>query len=107
MPDGSPHATPMWIDCDDEGYVLINTHPGRVKDLNVRRDARVAVSVASSDDIYDWVAVRGRVAEFIEGDAAWEHINALSHRYNGTPYPVVHSRVIYRIAPEHVARSSD
>ena len=104
MEDGTPHVAPMWVDCDEDGYVLINTHPGRVKDLNVRRDPRVALSVEDSDDPYSWVAIRGRVVEFVEGEPAWAHINELSQRYNDQPYPVKQSRVIYRIAPDHISR---
>ena len=44
MPDGSPHISPVWIDRDEE-FLLVNTVPGRVKQKNVSRDPRVAISM--------------------------------------------------------------
>ena len=105
MSDGSPQTTPVWIDIDDEGYVLVNTAPGRIKDRNVRRDPRVALSITDLADPYRWIAVRGRVVERrVEG--AWEHINELSMRYRGQPYPIPGDRVMFRIEPERICRSS-
>lgn len=105
MADGSPQVTPVWIDVDDGGYVLVNTAPGRVKDLNVRRDSRVALSITDVADPYKWIAVRGKVIE-MRTEGAWEHINELSMRYNGQPYPIEGERVIYRIEPDYISRSS-
>jgi PPOX class probable F420-dependent enzyme len=102
--DGSPHAAPLWIDVDDEGYVLVNTAVGRRKDRNVRRDPRVAVSVHEQADPYRWLSVQGEVAEFIGEPAALEHIGALARRYDDRQWvPVAgQQRVIYRIRPDHV-----
>jgi hypothetical protein len=47
----------------------------------LRRDPRVAVSVAGRDDIYDRVCIRGRVVEMIEGEEADRQIDALAKRY--------------------------
>jgi PPOX class probable F420-dependent enzyme len=44
MSDGSLHASPVWVDFDGK-YVIINSAKGRVKDKNMRRDPRVAISV--------------------------------------------------------------
>jgi PPOX class probable F420-dependent enzyme len=49
MPDGSPHASTVWIDTDGDD-VLVNTAEGRVKPTNVRRDPRVAITVWDPDD---------------------------------------------------------
>ena len=105
MADGSPQVTPVWIDIDDDGYVLVNTAPGRVKDRNVRRDSRVALSITDEADPYKWIAVRGKVIE-TRTEGAWEHINELSMRYNGRPYPIEGERVIFRIEPEYISRPS-
>jgi len=40
--DGTPQQSVMWYELRD-GYILMNTAAGRVKDLNVRRDPRVSV----------------------------------------------------------------
>ncbi|MDT4987004.1 MAG: hypothetical protein QOI74_1098, partial [Micromonosporaceae bacterium] len=45
MPDGSPHLTQTWVDTDGQ-HVLINSVDGHQKVRNIRRDPRVAVTVA-------------------------------------------------------------
>ena len=40
--DGSPHATPVWIDYDGEN-VLVNSAYGRTKVTNIERDPRATV----------------------------------------------------------------
>lgn len=105
MPDGSPQVTPVWIDYDQaDGRILVNTERGRRKEKNVRRDARVALSVTYPDDPYDMWAVRGRVDE-LTTIGAREHIDELSERYLDHPYtnPIKTERVIMAIQPERVS----
>lgn len=84
MPDGSPQLTQTWVDTDGE-HVVINTVEGYVKLKNMRRDPRVAVAVASPDDPYRYVQIRGHVvSETTEGGA--EDIERLSQKYTGEPY---------------------
>lgn len=40
MPDGAPHATPMWVGLED-GLIVFNTSVGRIKEENLRHDPRV------------------------------------------------------------------
>lgn len=80
MEDGSPQVTPVWVSLDGD-RVLINTAVGRLKDKNLRRDARVAISAVDPENPYAPLLIRGRVAEMIEGDEADEHINALAKKY--------------------------
>ena len=105
-PDGSPHAAPVWIDVDDEGFVLVNSAIGRKKDRNVRRDPRVAASLHDQDDPYRWVSVQGTVTGFVGEPEALEHIGALARRYDDRPWvPVAgQERVIYRIRPDRITR---
>jgi PPOX class probable F420-dependent enzyme len=102
MEDGSPHVSPVWVDCEDN-HVLVNTAVGRVKERNMRRDPRVAVSLVEHGNPYNEVHIRGRVVEMIEGDEAWGHIDALHRRYHQTdrPYPRRRGmeRIIVRIEP--------
>jgi PPOX class probable F420-dependent enzyme len=85
MPDGSPQLTQTWVDTDGE-HILINTVRTHQKVRNVERDPRVAVSVLDPDDTTRYFSVRGRVINLTaEGGA--EHIEALSQRYTGGPYP--------------------
>jgi PPOX class probable F420-dependent enzyme len=105
-PDGSPQATPVWIDADDDGHVLVNTAVGRRKDRNVRRDPRVSVSLHDQADPYHWLSVDGTVVGMTEGDEALAHIDALSQRYDAKPWVPTPGqvRVIYRIRPDRVRR---
>ena len=85
MPDGSPQMTQTWVDTDGE-HVVINSVQGHQKVKNVERDPRVAVNVCDVSSLSRYYAIRGRVVGITtEGGA--DHIEALAHRYLGTPYP--------------------
>lgn len=80
--DGSPHATPLWI--DREGDVLrINTAQGRVKARNMARDPRVAICLVDPDDSQHVLAITGHVVELTTRGAD-EHIDGLAHKYTGS-----------------------
>lgn len=104
MPDGSPQMTQTWVDTDGHD-VLINTVRGHQKVRNVERDPRVALNVADPDDPSRYFEVRGRVTEVTE-DGAREHIDELSQRYIGRPYPWFGGRdqvrLLVRISPDKV-----
>ncbi|WP_460836202.1 PPOX class F420-dependent oxidoreductase [Nocardioides marmoraquaticus] len=85
MPDGSPQVTETWCDTDGE-HVVVNTVTTHQKARNVARDPRVAVALADPDAPGRYWAVRGRVVATTTEGAA-EHIDALSQRYLGRPYP--------------------
>lgn len=102
MPDGSPHVTPLWCEYDGT-HIWINSAKGRVKDKNMRRDARVALSIQDPDNAYRYIQVRGKVVEITEKGAE-EHIDKFSKKYTGKdkyqkPSPD-QVRVIYKIKPE-------
>jgi PPOX class probable F420-dependent enzyme len=102
--DGSPHATPVWIDTDGE-HVLFNTAVGRAKERELRRDPRVAVTVLPADDQQSgYVSVTG-TAELSE-DGAREHIDKLAKKYLGVDeYPYLQPgerRIIVKVTPERV-----
>ena len=106
MKDGSPQVSPIWADVT-EGVIEFNTAAGRVKERNMRRDPRVALSVADRDDPYERATVRGRVIEMIEGPEARAHIDKMAKKYLGTdeyPWYKGETRIIVRVEPE---RSSD
>lgn len=102
MPDGSPQTTPVWVDYKD-GEVWVNSAVGRQKDLNVRRDPRVAIAVIDPDNPYRYVEVRGRVREITQNGAD-EHIDRMAKKYLGQDkYPYGQpgeQRVLYKIAIE-------
>jgi PPOX class probable F420-dependent enzyme len=102
--DGSPHATPVWIDTDGDN-VLFNTAVGRAKERHLRRDPRVAVTVLPAEDQQSgYVTVTGE-AEIVE-EGAFDHIDKLAKKYIGKDkYPYLQpgeQRVIVKIKPEKV-----
>ena len=80
MKDGSPQITPTWVDIEDN-LILINTALGRLKQKNLKRDPRIAVSVADSNNPYEMVTVRGEVIEQVTGEAAETHIDKMAKKY--------------------------
>ena len=105
MPDGSPQVTPVWFDYDGD-CLRINSAKGRVKDKNIRRDKRVALSIQDPDNAYRYLAVRGNVEEITENGAD-AHIDSLAKKYLGKDkYPFRgpgEVRVIYKIRPEKIS----
>ena len=101
MPDGSPQVTPVWCDFDGT-LVRVNTAKGRVKDKNMRRDKRVALSVQDPDNPYRCLALQGEIVAITE-DGADAHIDQLAKKYLGKDkYPFRapgEVRVVYKIRP--------
>src|SRR5829696_225377 len=83
MADGSPQVTPVWVDYDGK-HVRINSAKGRVKDRNIRRDPRIALSIQDPANPYRYLEVRGRVVDITE-EGANHHIDRLSQKYLGKP----------------------
>ncbi len=105
MKDGSPQITPTWVDVEGN-LILVNTAVGRLKQRNLARDPRVAVSVADSGNPYDMVTVRGEVVEQVTGDAAESHIDKMAKKYiNKDKYPGMapgEKRILLKIKPTKV-----
>ena len=74
----------MWIDREAD-YLLLNTVIGRVKEKNLRRDPRIALSVPENGNPLRKIEIRGQVVEFVEGQAADDHIDRLSLKFTGEP----------------------
>jgi PPOX class probable F420-dependent enzyme len=102
--DGSVHAAPVWVDVQD-GLAVLNTAEGRAWPRNLERDPRVTLTVQNLENPYEYVAIRGRVAERTH-EGADEHIDAMAKKYLGRDtYPFRQpdeQRVIIRVDPEHV-----
>jgi PPOX class probable F420-dependent enzyme len=103
MRDGSPQVTLTWVDRDGD-RILVNTAEGRTKPANVRRDPRVAISIADQDHPYRAAFIRGRVVDLVH-EGADAHIDKMSQKYHGRDYPHQpgQQRVILVIEPEHVS----
>lgn len=102
--DGSAHVTPVWVD-EQDGRVLLNSAQGRAWVRNVERDPRITINVQNLQNPYEYVEIRGSVAERTT-DGADEHIDSLAKKYlDEDKYPFRQpdeQRVIIRVAPEWV-----
>jgi len=102
--DGNPQVTPVWVDFDGT-HIRFNTARGRVKDKNLHRNPKVALSIQDPDNPYRYMQVRGRVAEITE-QGADAHLDALAKKYiNQDKYPWRRPdevRVTYKILPEKI-----
>jgi PPOX class probable F420-dependent enzyme len=105
--DGSVHQVPTWVDLED-GQPVLNTAEGRAWLGNLERDPRISLTVQNMENPYEYVAIRGRVADLVH-EGADEHIDALAQKYlNEDTYPFRQPgerRVIVRVQPEHVHHS--
>lgn len=104
-PDGAPHVTPMWVGLED-GLIVFNTSVGRIKEENLRNDARVYLSHADAENPYDRVQISGRVVRFVEGEEAERGMDRLTHKYlglNGYPWLIEGERRVHvLIEPDRV-----
>jgi len=105
MPDGSPQLTQTWADTDGEN-ILINSVLTHQKVRNIQRDPRVAVALSDPEHPGYFVQVRGHVTAVTQ-DGAVEHIEKLSQKYTGGPYPWYGGRdqirVILVIEPDKIS----
>jgi len=102
--DGSIHCVPVWVDVTD-GRPVLNTAEGRVWPNNLARDPRVTMTVPNMENPYEYVEIRGRVAERTH-EGADEHIDELAQKYLGQDtYPYRQPgevRLMITVEPEHV-----
>jgi PPOX class probable F420-dependent enzyme len=102
--DGSPQVSAVWIALDGD-LVTFNTAEGRLKPKNLRRDGRVAISIADEENPYENVIIQGKVTD-MTNDGADDDIDALAKRYlDADSYPFRQDgeeRVIVKIEPEKV-----
>jgi PPOX class probable F420-dependent enzyme len=101
--DGSVQVSPTWVDVQD-GRPVLNTAEGRAWPRNLERDPRITLEVQNTENPYEYVEIRGRVAERTH-EGADEHIDALAKKYlDVEEYPMRQpgeQRVIIRVEPEY------
>ena len=106
MADGRPQVSPVWCDLDGS-HIRVNSAKGRVKDKNMRRNKKVALSITDPDNPYRHLDVQGEVVEITE-QGADAHINSLAKKYLGKDqYPFRQPgevRVMYKIRPDRVTQ---
>jgi len=94
-------VTPVWVDFDGTN-VLVNTARGRVKDRNLQRDGRVALTVTDPANPYRYLGIQGRVSKMTQ-EGADAHIDKMAKKYlNQDKYPyreAGETRVLVTIEP--------
>ena len=100
LPDGSPHSVPLWIGTIGDRVAFL-TGPVSRKARNLRRDPRVAISLTPPDEPFTPVVLRGRVVEWLDGDAGWKAVDELAMKYVGAPYGREIERVVALVEVEH------
>ncbi|MHB8546916.1 MAG: PPOX class F420-dependent oxidoreductase [Nitrosotalea sp.] len=104
MKNNSPQITPVWIDLVD-GKIIVNTAEGRVKQRNVSRDPRVAISIVDRNDPYNMVTIQGQVVEQTT-EGADSHIDKMAKKYLGVDkYPFAmpgEKRILLKIVPQKI-----
>lgn len=80
LPDGALHVTPTWVGFQRE-HALVNTVLDNRKDKNVRKDQDITLAIADSENLYQYLSVRGEVVERREEGPATTWIRSPS----GTP----------------------
>jgi PPOX class probable F420-dependent enzyme len=102
--DGTVHGVPVWVDVQD-GRPVLNTAEGRAWPRNLERDPRVTLTVQNMENPYEYLAIRGRVAERTH-EGADAHIDAMAKKYMGVDeYPMRQpgeQRLIIRVEPDYV-----
>jgi len=102
--DGSPHATVVWVDVDEDGTPSFNTARGRAKARHIERDPRVSLTVVNPSNAYQWIGVTGTARLIDEGADA--QIDRLAKKYlDADTYPFRQAderRVSVPITPERV-----
>jgi PPOX class probable F420-dependent enzyme len=102
--DGSVQIAPVWVDVED-GRPVLNTAEGRAWPRNLERDPRITLEVQNMENPYEYVEIRGRVAERTH-EGADEHIDSMAKKYLGQDeYPYRQpgeQRLIIRVEPEYV-----
>jgi PPOX class probable F420-dependent enzyme len=103
--DGSVHTVVVWVDTDD-GNAVLNSSEGRAWPRNLERDPRVTINVYDQSNPYEYVEVRGRVADATLGEEADRNIDELAKKYMGVnEYPYRQPgevRIKYVVAADNI-----
>ena len=100
LPDGSPHSIPLWIGPVGDRAAFL-TGPNSLKARNLRRDRRVAISLTPPDAPFPPIILRGRVVEWLDGEAGWRVVDEIATKYTGHPYSREQERVVGLVDIEH------
>jgi PPOX class probable F420-dependent enzyme len=101
--DGSPRNWVVWVGVEGD-RILICTSETVWKAKDMRRDPRVAMSVADLGNPYRMAALQGRVVE-IRPDEGCRYMDPISVKYTGRPFTSRGAdRVCFVIAVDRAAQ---
>jgi PPOX class probable F420-dependent enzyme len=101
--DGSPRNWVVWVGLEGD-RILICTSETVWKAKDMRRDPRVAMSVADAANPYRMASLQGRVVG-IRPDEGCRYMDPISVKYTGAPFPSRGAdRVCFVIAVENAAQ---
>ena len=83
--DGSPRNHVVWVGLEGDN-VLVCTSDHTLKAKDMRRDGRVALSVADPGNPYFMAALQGRVIEE-RPDEGCRHMDPIAVKYTNAPFP--------------------
>ena len=99
---GSPRNHVVWVGLEGD-HVLVCTSDVTWKAKDMRRDPRVALSVADHDNPYRMAMLQGRVVEE-RSDEGCAYMDPISIKYTGAPFPSRGAdRICFVIAIDHAA----
>lgn len=98
MRDGSPHSVPLWVGVEGDRLAIF-TEVDALKDRNIRRDPRVAISVTGAENPYAMAFVRGVAIERIDGADALPYVDRIAAVYTGAPYEMREGLAVWLIEP--------
>jgi len=103
--DGTIHLTPVWVDLDGQGRVLVNARADRLKAAHMQERTGVAVCAVDAVNPYRYASVTG-VVEAVDQEGALQHMDVLARRYLRVDrYPWAspgERRLLFRIRPTRV-----
>lgn len=83
-PDGSIQQTVVWAR-EEDGEIAFSSLKTRTKTRNLEQNPTVSVLVVDRENGYRYSAIRGEAR--LQDEGANELIDALSHDYDGCPWP--------------------
>jgi PPOX class probable F420-dependent enzyme len=99
--NGSVAMTPVWFEYAD-GLIWLNGGPNRAWFKRMRRTSRASLLLLDPKNMFRCARIDGRLIE-ATAEGADEHIERLSRRYTGGPYPAPKvDRLIVKIEPTAV-----
>lgn len=112
--DGYPHAVAMWFAADEDGTVWMTTYRKSQKTVNIRRNAKVALSVESgtSYDTLKGILIRGEAEIVDEPQVVLRTFERVHAKAMGGPLPEgigdqmrkqAAKRVVIKVTPKKVS----